>query len=66
MAAAVRRVADPYKRTSKKARKNRQLWTTTLNLRFAVPYTQKSYPRDFPREGHLKKQGKIGNSGQQP
>ena len=48
-----RRVADPYKRTSKKARKNRQLQTTTLNLRFAVPYTQKSYPRDFPRVGLL-------------
>ena len=48
-----RRVADPYKRTSKKARKNRQLRTTTLNLRFAVPYTQKSYPRDFPRVGLL-------------
>ena len=48
-----RRVADPYKRISKKARKNRQLRTTTLNLRFAVPYTQKSYPRDFPRVGLL-------------
>ena len=48
-----RRVADPYKRTSKKARKNRQLRTTTLRLRSAVPYTQKSYPRDFPRVGSL-------------
>ena len=48
-----RRVADPYKRTSKKARKNRQPRTTTLNLRFAVPYTQKSYPRDVPRVGSL-------------
>ena len=48
-----RRVSDPYKRTSKKARKNRQLRTTTLNLRFAMPYTQKSYPRDFPRVGLL-------------
>ena len=53
VAAKGRRVADPYKRTSKKARKNRQLRTTTLNLRFAVPYTQKSYPRDFPRVGLL-------------
>ena len=50
-----RRVADPYKRTSKnkKTRKNRQVRTTIRNLRFAVPYTQKSYPRDFPRVGSL-------------
>ena len=50
-----RRVADPYKRTSKnkKTRENRQVRTTIRNLRFAVPYTQKSYPRDFPRVGLL-------------
>ena len=50
-----RRVADPYKRTSKnkKTRENRQVRTTIRNLRFAVPYTQKSYPRDFPRVGSL-------------